>query len=293
MFEEDTTPTPAPRTGMSPAAGWWLLAAIIAVAVGGFFWVRLQTQGLAAQVAALQQESSAQAAELHGLGSRLHVSAAELERLAATANDTQRRVSTTQAQLASTQKQTQTLSQQQQAVAQNLAQVKQETGTQIGAINGTITGVKGDVSTNQKEIASTKAELEATKAQLKSTIGDLGIQSGLIATTRDQLAVLEKSGEHAYFQFKLDKHDKQPVRVGALWLKLTKVDPKHGKYNVDVYVNDTRIQKKDKYLDEPVQFLVGSDHALNELVVYQMDKNTVSGYVTAPKYPKTATANPS
>ncbi|MGH9414903.1 MAG: hypothetical protein ACRD0Y_14330 [Terriglobales bacterium] len=261
------------------------------MAAGGFYWVRTQNQALSTQLAALQQESAAQAAELHGLGSRLHVSSAELERLAATANDTKHRVSQTQAQLASTRQQTVTLTQQQAAAAQHLAQVQQETGSQIGAINGSITGVKGDVSTNQQQIAATKAELEATKAKLKSTIGDLGIQSGLIATTRDQLTVLEKSGKRAYFQFRLNKHNKKPVRVGALWLRLRKVDPKHGKYNMDVYVNDTKIQKKNKYLDEPVQFLVGSDHALNELVVYQMDKNTVSGYVTAPKYPQAATAS--
>ncbi|MGH9476851.1 MAG: hypothetical protein ACRD1C_11025 [Terriglobales bacterium] len=291
MFEEDTTPPKPAGTGMSPAAGWWLLAAIIVVALGGFFWVRQQNQALITQLAALQQESSAQTAEMHALGSRLHVSAAEMERLTATANDTERRVSTAQQQLASTQKATQTLAQQQQAAAQNLAQIKQDTGTQLGAINGQISGVKGNVTTNSQAIADTKADLASTKAQLKSTIGDLGMQSGLIATTRDQLTVLEKSGEHAYYQFKLDKHAKKPVRVGALWLKLTHVDPKHGKYNVDVYVNDTRIQKKNKYLDEPVQFLVGSDHALNELVVYQMDKNTVTGYVSAPKYPTTSAGN--
>lgn len=288
MFQEDTTPPPPPKGGVSTAAGWWLLVAIIVVAAGGFFWVRTQNQALAQQLASVQKQATTQATELDGLRERLHVSASELERLAATASDTRQQVNQTQAQLASTRKQTQTLAQQ---TAQNLATIKQDTGRQLGAINGSISGVQGDVSTNKKAIADTRAELEATQAKLKSTIGDLGIQSGLIATTRDQLAVLEKSGQRAYYQFSLNKHNNKPVRVGALWLRLRKVDPKHGKYNVDVYVNDTRIEKKDKYLDEPVQFLVGSDHALNELVVYQMDKNTVTGYVSAPKYPHAGSAN--
>ncbi|MGH9479826.1 MAG: hypothetical protein ACRD1A_11390, partial [Terriglobales bacterium] len=221
------------------------------------------------------------------LQDRLHLSTAALDRLRATSSDVQQKVTRAQAQLATTQRQAQTLAQQQQQAASDLANAQQQTGQQLGAINGQITGVKGNVATNQKAIASTQAELEATQAQLKSTIGDLGVQSGLIATTHDQLTALEKRGQRAYFEFKLTK-TKQPVRVGAIGLRVTKIDVKHARYTLEVYADDARVEKKDKTLNEPVQFYVGSGHALNELVVYQMDKHTLIGYLSAPKFPAAA-----
>ena len=284
MFEEDTSPPPAPAPGMSKSLGVLLAVAIIAVAAGGYFWAKAQNQALALQVADLQQQAKTQAADLHVLQDRLHLSNAELARLRSTASDVQNKVSATQAQLASTQQQTQTLSQQQQQAVSELESVKTQTGTQLGAINGQITGVKGGLTTAQTEIAKTQADLAATKAQLKSTIGDLGVQSGLIATTRNQLSVLERSGARSYFEFKLTK-TKQPVRIGAIALQVKKIDFKHKKYTIEVYADDAKVEKKDKTLNEPVQFLVGSDHALNELVVYQMDKKTLIGYLSAPKYP--------
>lgn len=288
MFEEDTSPRPAAPPALSVTAGILLAVAIAAVAAGGFFWVRQQNQALSTQLSALQQQTEAQTAELKALQDRLHLSSTELERLSSTASDAQRKVAQAQALLASTQKQTQTLAQQQAQAASDLAAVKQDTGTQLGAITGQITGVKGDVSTNQKAITATQAELDATKAQLKSTIGDMGVQSGLIATTRTELDALEKTGARAYFEFKLSKQTKTPVRVGAVQLLLKKVDPKHAKYTLELYADDAQVEKKDKTLNEPVQFVVGSSHALNELVVYQMDKNTVTGYLSAPKYPGAA-----
>lgn len=287
MFEEDTSPQPPAAPGLSRGVGIALAVVIAAVAIAGFVWVNSLNQKLTTQVAALQATTEKQSSDLNALQARLHMSAAELERLSSTATAVQHSVIQTQAQLDATRKQTQTLSQQQQQSASELAAVKQDTGTQLGAINGQITGVKGDVSSNKQDITKTQADLEATKAQLKSAVGDLGVQSGLIATTRGELDTLEKSGMRSFFEFKLAK-TKSPVKVGPIQLQLKKIDAKHGKYTVVVYADDTAIEKKDKTLNEPVQFLVGSNHALNEMVVYQMDKNTIVGYISAPKYPAAA-----
>lgn len=291
MFEEDTSPQPVPNpSSVGRTAVVWLALAIVAVAAGGFFWVRQQNQAFTAQIAALRQQTQKQADDLSGLQQKLHISNSELERLSSVAAETRQNVSQAQQQLASTQRQAATLAQQQQQTVQQIAAVQQDTGSKLGAINGALTGVKGNVETNTTDIAKTKADLDATRAQLKSTIGDLGVQSGLIATTRDELEALKRQGARAYFEFTLNKHDKQPTRVGAISLKLKKVDTKHARYTLDVYADDARIEKKDKNLNEPVQFLVGSKRALNELVVYQMDKNTVTGYVSAPKFADAAAA---
>lgn len=281
MFEEDTTPPPPPATGASKVPVTVLALVVAALAIGGFFWTQRSDRQLTAQIAALDQLTRTQSDDIRVLRERLHMSAAELQRLSSNSDQVQSSVSATQQQLASTRQQ---MSEQQQATVNEIAAVRQDTGNQLGAINGQISGVKTNVSTNHEQIVATQKDLADAKAQLTSAIGDLGVQSGLIATTRDQLGVLERAGQRRYFEFTLNK-SKQPQRVGPIGLQLKKIDTKHERYTMDVFSDDARIEKKDKTLNEPVQFLVGSQHQLYELVVYHLDKHTVTGYLSAPKYP--------
>jgi hypothetical protein len=66
-------------------------------------------------------------------------------------------------------------------------------------------------------------------------------------------------------------------------LQLKKTDPKHGKYTLTVNADDKAIEKKDKNQSEPVQFYTGRDHMLYELVVWTVDKNKITGYLSTPK----------
>jgi hypothetical protein len=52
---------------------------------------------------------------------------------------------------------------------------------------------------------------------------------------------------------------------------------------VDVYADDKLIEKKDKTVDEPVQFYVRGARAPYELVVFEATKDTIKGYVSTPK----------
>jgi len=113
-------------------------------------------------------------------------------------------------------------------------------------------------------------------------MGDLGVQSGLIATTREDLAELKRRGERDYFEFTLAK-SKQFSRVGEMSIKVTKIDPKRQKFTLVVLLNDRSVEKKDRTIYEPVQFYPGGKGALVELVVFEVSKNRVAGYVAAPK----------
>ena len=151
----------------------------------------------------------------------------------------------------------------------------------IAQVTGEVSGVKTDVGAVKTDVASTKTELAETKAKLERTIGDLGVQSGLIAKTRDDLEYLKHRGDRNYYEFSLNKSKKQPV--GTISLELKKLDAKKGKYTLNVYADDKTIEKKDKNINEPVQFYSGRDHQLFEVVVFGMDKNNVTGYLSAPK----------
>src|SRR5512140_2419836 len=171
------------------------------------------------------------------------------------------------------------LKREQEATAERLS-AEQKQG--IAAVTGEVSGVKTDVGAVKTDVASTKTELEATKAKLERTIGDLGVQSGLIARTRDDLEYLKHRGDRNYYEFALTKGAK-PTPVGTISLQLKKVDAKKSRFTLNVLADDRTIEKKEKTLFEPLQFLTGRDRMLYEVVVLSADKNKITGYMSTPK----------
>jgi predicted nucleic acid-binding Zn-ribbon protein len=166
----------------------------------------------------------------------------------------------------------------QQQVSSEISDVKQS----ASAANAKIADVSTDVGGVKTQVSQTQAELQKTIADLKSAMGDLGVQSGLIATNSSQLAALRRLGERNYFEFKLGK-TKQPQRVGDITLLLKKTDPKHNRYTVNVMADDKVTEKKDKNINEPVQFYTSKAKQPYELVVNQVQKNMIVGYLATPK----------
>jgi len=180
---------------------------------------------------------------------------------------------------------------QQAATARISAQAEQEK-KDIGAVSGEVGSVKTDVGGVKTDVAATKASLDATIAKLQSTVGDLNVQSGLIANTRGDLEALKHKGDRQYHEFTLLKGAK-PQAISTVSLQLKKTDPKRGKYTLNVTSDDKTIEKKDRNQSEPVQFYTGRDHMLYELVVWTVDKNKITGYISTPKNaPVPITATP-
>jgi chromosome segregation ATPase len=171
----------------------------------------------------------------------------------------------------------------QRAATSKLEEQQAANSKQIGAVSSDVASVKTDVGGVKTDVASTKSDLEATKTQLNRVMGDAGVMSGLIATNHNELEVLKHKGDRNYFEFSLQKGGK-PTLVSTIKVSLKKVDTKHSKYTLEVSADDRTIEKKDKGLDEPVQFYTGKEpQQLYELVVNSMDKNKVSGYLSTPK----------
>jgi hypothetical protein len=60
-------------------------------------------------------------------------------------------------------------------------------------------------------------------------------------------------------------------------------DPKKNRYTIEVTADDKRVQKKDKTPNEPVQFILIRTSQPYELVVNEIKKDLIVGYVAAPK----------
>jgi hypothetical protein len=145
-----------------------------------------------------------------------------------------------------------------------------------------IANLGGEVGKVKDDVAASKAAIEQTQAQLQRAIGDLGEQSGLIARNADELAALKRTGLREYFEFDLRKA-KTPAAVGPVALRLTSADAKRHKFNMVLVVDDMEIEKKDKTLLEPVQFYRKGSRQLNEVVVFTVQKDRITGYLSTPK----------
>jgi len=167
---------------------------------------------------------------------------------------------------------------QQELVNTELTQVKEAAST----TNTKIADVSTEVGSVKTEVASTKSELDRTIAELKSVRGDLGVQSGLIATNGQELSALKALGERNYFEFNLAKTE-APQKVGNVMVRLKKADPKRNRYTIELVADDRKVEKKDKTVNEPVQFYVSGARQPYEIVVNQVKKNQIVGYMASPK----------
>ena len=169
-----------------------------------------------------------------------------------------------------------------QQVSSEISEVKSAAST----ANAKIADVSTDVGGVKTQVSATQAELQRTIADLKSARGDLGVQSGLIATNAQELQALKRLGERNYFEFKLGKA-KVPQRVGDITLKLKSVDVKKNKYTVEVMADDKLTEKKDRNINEPVQFYTSKARQPCEIVVNQVQKDMIVGYLSTPKVEST------
>jgi len=252
--------------GSGSPAGKWILILLAVIYVAGSAYFLFDLRG---RLDKLGGEQTASKAEIEQLTKRMQSAEAEAETLGQQVGMTKKELSERAADL-----------QREQRAAESRLEAQQK--QQINKVSGEVAGVRTDVGGVKTDVASTKAELAATKAKLESTIGDLGVQSGLIARTRDDLEVLKHKGDRNYYEFTLVK-GANPQPVSTISLQLKKTDAKKGKFTMNVTADDRTIEKKDRNAAEPIQFYTGRDHMLYEMVVWTVDKNKVTGYLSTPK----------
>ena len=263
---------------VTPSAPGWLTGIAVAgilLALGALAW----SFSLQATLKGEQQKLDASNQQNTALSQRLDETN---ERMRAQAQTLGQSVGLTQKQL---EDKSNELIEAQRSVAATTARLQREqnaTSKQIGAVQTDVSSVKSDVGGVKTDVATTQADLAQTKTQLTRVMGDSGVMSGLIATNHDELEELKHRGDRTYYEFTL--HKGAPAQnVGTIKIQLKKVDQKRSKYTLAVNSDDRNIDKKDKNLDEPVQFYSGKTPALFEIVVNNISKNEVTGYLSTPK----------
>jgi hypothetical protein len=264
MRDEVIETTPRTYSGALLAA----IAVAMLLGIGGILWSYTLSNKLAAQQIAMA-DSAAQntklAAALQDTNGRLNVATDELK---TSLGLTQKQLDTRSAAL-------QVREVRGERTTARLASEQQQTAGQVAAVQTDVGGVKTDVAKTQSDLADTNTQLTSMK-------GDLNGHSSLIARNSDELEILKHKGDRNYYPFTLVRGQKK--QVGTVSLELKRADSKRSKFTLSVYSDDKQYEKKDKSLNEPLQFFSGKDPMLFEIVVNSVSaKNTVTGYLSSPK----------
>ncbi|MFQ5776822.1 MAG: hypothetical protein ACE5IP_02305 [Terriglobia bacterium] len=265
---------PAEDTHLPPgsaSAPRWLVVLLVVLSALLIYVAFMQRRMRADLVAQLEQTN--------GMIDRLASRASTLEDnyadLKGQSDVTSKRLGLTRRELQRARAAAKEIKEEQRRAAEQLSSQIAEQQSQLGSLEGTVGEVRG-------EVTETRQELEQTQLNLQRTIGDLGLQSGLIARNKDELEELRRRGERDYHEFDIRK-SKRYTRVGDIAIRLNKTDRKRQKYTLTLLANDKRIEKKDKTLLEPVQFYMQGTRHLLEIVVYEVNKNRIVGYLSVPK----------
>ena len=163
-------------------------------------------------------------------------------------------------------------------------QVKQERADYTKKLTDVETTLATKASTDAvnaigTDVNGVKTDLDATKGSLQQLRGEHG---ELIARNHEELEQLRRMGERDYFEFTLSgKGQKQ--HVGSMQVELRGASAKKHQYTVALYLDDMRLEKKNKSINEPIYFYTNGSHQPMELVVNKVSDKAVTGYLSAPK----------
>jgi len=251
----ESSPAPQSRSWIAVAVCASLLTTAIAVGYG------VHQQSVVGQLTSQNSEMTSSMNEMHSQVDTLSAKLNDVSSQAAAA------VNALQQQQTTTQNGGKGVSAKQRAAS--LRQLKQ--------LQATLTDQQNQLKDTQDQVAKNRTDLEGA---LSSTKDEL---NGSIATTHEELIALQKRGERNYFEFDIKK-SKSFQREGPLSISLRKADDKHKTYDVAMIVDDNQLTKKKINLYEPVWIHRIDDPQPVQIVVNKIDKDSVHGYVSAPKY---------
>jgi hypothetical protein len=171
-----------------------------------------------------------------------------------------------------------------QAKAAHAPGAKTAAGKRTSAESKRLKELQAKLDDQQKQLKDTQDLVAKNRTDLEGSLSSTKDElNGSIARTHEELVVLQKRGERNYFEFDLTK-SKQFQRFGPLTLSLRRADSKHMNYDLMMVVDDNQLTKKRVNLYEPIWIHTENEAQPVQVVVNKISKNTVHGYISAPKY---------
>ena len=289
--EENVTMEVPPARTESGSGKFWVLGGALVLALGANGYLLVRSNNLSQDLAAVRDANAVQFSKMDAATAaaaeenrerieRLTQSLSDVHNTAATANTLIKRTQAEQKK--HDEELAHRIEMQRSEINGELTTFKDDTSNKLSQVSTDVGGVKTDVDGVKTEVASAKTMLEQHTADLKRVTGDMGVMSGLIATNGKDLEALRALGERNYYEFSLSKGQKS-TRIGNITVALKKVDSKRNRYSVEVLADDKTVEKKDRTINEPVQIYVGGNRQPDEIVVNQVNKDGIVGYLATPK----------
>lgn len=159
--------------------------------------------------------------------------------------------------------------------------VHQDVNAKLGAVDGAMQNVRGDID-------ATKTDVAANRKEISDVRDNLTLQ---IAHNSSEVAELRRRGERDYLEFDIHK-SRDMQRLADVKVQLKKTDTKRQKFDILFLIDDNKIERKDRVINEPIIFIAGKDRARYEFVVNSVDKDRIRGYLSTPKDKVLAAENP-
>jgi hypothetical protein len=234
-------------------------AAVVAIALGGY---AIHEHGTATQLAA---ENAQQNAALNATQHQLSDLATRVNELAAVnAAQASLSVPTTQA-------------------PSRAASAPRPSAKPHARVDSRYKKLQAQLDAQGKVIEQNRKDLEGSLASTRTEL------SGSIAHTHDELVLLQKKGERNYAEFDLQK-SKQFKREGPVEIRLKKANNKHQYADLELMVDDRNLSQKHVNLYQPLMFYTPDSPQPVEIVINDVSKDHIHGYVSAPKYRKSELA---
>ncbi len=268
-------------TGLRPGVSRWMIGAAATVCLLGLVAVlaltlgwagarrsqqKLEVEAMNANYMALRQSV---ARDFQSLEQRLTQAEQENVKLAGHLKLVTQKLRLTEAEL--------------QRAAADAAQARQADAQRVAALDSLQRELAGKAGADSLkalggEVAGVRDDLGRSKVDLQQAQNDL---SAFVARNHEEIQELRRLGQRQYFEFTLPRNKRQPV--GNIQVELRSTNPRKNLYTVVLYTDEMRVEKRNRTLNEPILFYTRGSRLPLELVINRVDRNSASGYLSAPK----------
>ena len=163
-----------------------------------------------------------------------------------------------------------------------LTTLKQDTGSRFQKTNSALETTSARVDATNARLDRLAGEIEIHRADLKRISNDLAALRAPVASAPKRRPILRDSDEPSRIPFDL-LTTKVPTKVGDIQIAIVSADPKKNDYTLQIYADDKVVHDASHALNEPVQCYTGARAQPFEIVVTEIRKDEVLGYVTEPR----------
>ena len=165
------------------------------------------------------------------------------------------------------------------------AKAVEDTTTKLSALDTSVhtelatKAANDDLKNVDTKVGGVRTDLDTTREDLKMARSEMGT---LIARNHDEIDQLRRLGERDYVEFTVAAKN-APQKVGDVTVELKGTDPKKNQCNLAIVVDDKRTEKRNRSINEPIFFYAHGSRRPMEIVINQVEKNKISGYLSVPK----------